>query len=317
MQKSVAVLLYDELCVFEFACVTEVFGLKRPEMGANWYSYQTVSLDGKPVATQYNGQMTPDCALTDLHQLDLLIVAGWQGIDREVPPALVAELQRLFAKGTRIMSVCSGVTVLAESGLLDGLEATSHWAYAEPLSVRFPNVRFSAGALFVDNGQILTSAGSAAGLDLCLHIVRQDYGYEAANKVAKRLVIPPLREGNQAQYIQRPVPINAKTAIAPVLERLQQDLSQQVDNASLAAILNMSERTFLRRFKEATGTTPREWLTEARIHEAKTLLENGSQSVDVIADKVGFGTATTLRHHFRERLGIAPAAYRQRFKVLA
>lgn len=284
-------------------------------MGPNWYRYQTVSIDGKSVITQYNGAMTPNAAITEVNNIDLLVVAGWQSIHADVPDALMTELKRLHTSGTTLMSACSGVTVLAATGLLDSLEATTHWAYMERLSQRFPKVRFNADALFVDNGQLLTSAGSAAGLDLSLHRVRQDYGYEAANHVAKRLVIPPLREGNQAQYIQRPVPINAKTAIAPVLEKLKADLSQQVNNASLASMLNMSERTFLRRFKDATGTTPREWLIDARIHEAKALLENGDQSIDVIAGKVGFGTATNLRHHFRQRLKITPMAYRARFTL--
>jgi len=301
--------------MFEFSCVAEVFGLSRPEMGDSWYQFKTASVDGNPVNTQYHGTITPDVALSDIEQADLIIIPGWSNIGDNVPPEITNKLCQLHSAGTRLASICSGVKVLAATGLLNKKTATTHWQYIDALQKKHPEIDVKTDVLYIDNGSLLTSAGSAAGLDLCLHIVRKDFGSDIANKVARRLVIPPLREGSQAQFVQQPVPVNDRGVISPVLDLMHGQLDQPHPTAKLAAVLNLSERTFLRRFKEATGTTPGEWLSEARVQRAKTLLESTDFNIEMVANKVGFGTAMTLRHHFRKRLHISPASYRKQFST--
>jgi len=313
--KTVVVLIYEQLCMFEFSCVAEVFGLPRPEMGNNWYQFKTASIDGNPVNTQYHGQISPDISLSALEQADLIIIPGWSGIDDDVPAEVIDKLCQLHAAGTRLASICSGVKVLASTGLLNKKSATTHWRYIDTLKKKHPEIDVKTDVLYIDHESLLTSAGSAAGLDLCLHIVRKDFGSDIANQVARRLVIPPLREGSQAQFVQQPVPSNDRGVISPVLDLMHSQLDQPHPTAKLAATMNLSERTFLRRFKEATGTTPGEWLSEARVQRAKTLLESTDLSVERVATQVGFGTAMTLRHHFRKRLHISPVSYRKQFST--
>lgn len=311
--RKVAVLLYDGLCMFEFACAAEVFGLERPEAGPGWYSFHTASVDGRPVRTQYGGRMQPDGDLKLLQAAGTIIVPGWRGAEASVPDALVAALRDSYRRGSRLLSICSGVFVLAAAGLLDGRRATTHWRHAAALRERHPLVEVDPDVLYVDNGQVLTSAGSAAGLDLCLHLVRRDFGSAKANLVARRLVIPPHRDGGQAQYVERPVAPRRRDALSPLLDHLRRHLDQPHTVAALAARVNMSERTFLRKFQAATGTTPGQWLARARIEHACQLLEQTGLGVDEVASRSGFGTAMTLRHHFRQRLGTSPVAYRRRF----
>lgn len=314
-QKHVAVLIYDGLCMFEFACVAEIFGLPRPELGNNWYQFSTASVDGKDVSCQYQGKITPTSSLEHLPDIDTLIIPGWSNTNDSVPKKLINKLNELHKNGCRLLSICSGVFVLAETGLLNGKSATTHWRYVEKLAQRFPEINVQVDVLFVNNGSIMTSAGSAAGIDLCLHLVREDYGAETVNSVARRLVVPPLREGNQAQFIEQPVPNNSRHSIAPVLEKITKNIAAPHTVKSLANSMNMSERTLLRRFKASTGTSPGEWIIEARIQFAKELLERTELSIDLVAEQSGLGTAMTLRHHFRTRLNIAPAAYRKRFSL--
>jgi AraC family transcriptional activator FtrA len=207
--------------------------------------------------------------------------------------------------------------VLAATGLLDGKRVTTHWRYAEALGRRFPQVQVDPQVLYVDEGQILTSAGSAAGLDLCLHLVRRDFGADVANDVARRLVIAPHREGGQAQFLERPVDRRERGPLAAVLERLLKQLDQRITVTDMADWAAMSERTFIRRFHASTGMTPADWLTDARIKRARDLLEISALGIDEIATKVGLGTATTMRHHFRKRVGLSPSEYRNRFSQLA
>ena len=302
--------------MFEFACVAEIFGLPRPEVGDGWYAFETFSVDGNPVKTQYHGEMVPDKSLAQLEVPNTLIIPGWSGNDVEPPATLIKALVSAHEQGCRLLSICSGVFVLAATELLNGKAATTHWKYINQLSSKYPEIHVKSDVLYVDNGSILTSAGSAAGLDLCLHLVRKDFGSEIVNSVARRLVIPPLREGNQAQFVEQPVPVNARSSISEVLETMRKNLSQTLSVAEMAASINTSERTFLRRFKEATGTTPGNWLAEARIQYARELLERTTLPMEVLAAKSGFGTATTLRHHFRNRLNVSPVAYRKMFRAL-
>jgi AraC family transcriptional activator FtrA len=311
--RRVALLLYDGLCMFEFACAAEVFGLDRPEAGRDWYRFETVSNGGRAVRTQFGGRMQADGGLERLHTAGTIIIPGWQGADMPVPEPLVAALRAAHRRGSRLLSICSGVFVLAATGLLDGQRATTHWRYVERLRQRHRAIEVDADVLYVDNGQVLTSAGSAAGLDLCLHLVRRDFGSQKANLVARRLVIAPHRDGGQAQFVQQPVPSGRRDALAPLLDYLRTHLDQEHALAALAARVNMSERTFLRRFKSATGTSPGHWLTQARLQRACELLELTTLPMEEVARQSGVGSAITLRHHFRKRLGTSPGSYRRRF----
>ncbi|WP_042694898.1 helix-turn-helix domain-containing protein, partial [Azospirillum sp. B506] len=209
----------------------------------------------------------------------------------------------------------SGAFVLAASGLLNGRRATTHWRYAAILGKLYPDIQVVPDVLYVDEGNILTSAGSAAGIDLCLHLVRRDFGADAANSVARRLVVQPHREGGQAQFIEAPVPIAREgSRLAPLLDHLRETLAEPHSLSGMASRTGMSLRTFLRRFQALTGTTPGDWLLSERLARARDLLEGGTLSVEEVATLTGFGSAATLRHHFRKRLGLSPASYRARFR---
>ena len=313
-QRLVVVLAYDGLATFEFGIAVEVFGLKRPEMGEEWYRFAVAAVDDGPLRATGGVQILADGGLDLLAQAGTVIVPGWRGADVPVPDHLIQALQDAHQRGARLMSICSGVFVLAATGLLNGKQATTHWRYAAKLQAAYPDIRVSPDVLYVDNGQILTSAGSAAGIDLALHLVRRDFGAEAANKVARRLVVPPHRDGGQAQFVERAVPVpHERQRISPLLDRLRGDLSQSTTAAEMAEEAGMSLRTFLRRFKAATGTTPADWLVQERLAKAKELLETTAFSVDEIAAHTGFGSAATLRHHFQAQLATTPTGYRQRF----
>lgn len=241
------------------------------------------------------------------------MVPGWQGIDVPVPAPILDALRVAHARGARLLSICSGSFVLAATGLLSGKRATTHWRYAAELQRRYPDIEVNADVLYVDEGQILTSAGSAAGLDLCLHLVRRDLGAAVANQVARRLVIPPHRDGGQAQFLDSPVDRRQRNPLSALLERIQRELHLPVSIATLAERSAMSERTFMRRFRATTGMTPADWITRARVSRARELLECTALTVEEIATHTGLGTPTTLRHHFRKKVGLCPIEYRRRF----
>lgn len=309
----VVALLYDGLCTFEFGIVAEIFGLSRPEMGEDWYRFASAPVDEGPMRA-HGGlvvQATADAAILD--EADLIVVPGWRGVEAPVPPALVARLRAAHARGARLASICSGVFVLAATGLLDGATATTHWRYAEALRQRHPAIAVDAAALYRAHGRIFTSAGSAAGIDLMIEIVARDFGAAAANGVARRLVMPAHRSGGQAQFLERPVRLRDKVEIAPLLDAVRADLAADWTLARMAAACRMSVRTFVRRFAEATGTSPGEWLAAERLDTAKSLLRESGLPMDDIAAAVGLGSADGLRHHFRRRLGLSPSDYRTRF----
>ncbi|MBT2745578.1 MULTISPECIES: transcriptional regulator FtrA [unclassified Lysobacter] len=318
INPRVAVLAYEGLCAFEFSCAAEVFGLARPELtrerlGRDWYRFETCAAQRRPLRGQYGLKIQADAGLDRLARAGTVIVPGWSGSDTPVPAAIVDALREAHARGARLLSICSGVLVLAATGLLDGRRATTHWRYLETLRERYPRIRIDANALYVDEGRLLTSAGSAAGLDLCLHLVRRDWGPRIANHVARRLVIAPHREGGQAQYIERPVQRSERGALAPLLDDMRRRLAEPLTIAELARIAAMSERSFMRHFKQATGATPADWLIQARVERARELLETTPASIDRIAGETGFGSAITMRHHFRRKLGVSPRDYRRRF----
>jgi len=309
----VVALTYDGLCAFEFACTAEIFGLPRPELGTGWYRFETCSLGGRQIRGQYGYRMSVDGGLERLDRAGTIMIPGWQGVDVPVPKPTVNALQRAHSRGARLLSICSGSFVLAAAGLLDGKRATTHWRYAEKLQRSYPHVRVDPDVLYVDEGQILTSAGSAAGLDLCLHLIRRDFGAEIANQVARRLVISPHRDGGQAQFLDRPVDRRERGPLSVVLERMRNRIRQPMSISEMAKWAAMSERTFMRRFHAATGMTPGEWITHQRIGLAKDLLERSRLGVDQVAARSGLGTAMTMRHHFRRHIGLSPAEYRKRF----
>lgn len=315
MQNPLVVALaYDGLCTFEFGVAVEVFGLPRPEMGDNWYRFAVAGIEPGELRATGGIRLAVDGGFELLEQAGTIIVPGWRGADEPVPPQLCAALQAAHARGARIMSICSGVFVLAAAGLLNGLSASTHWRYTEKLQQRYPEIQVMPDVLYIDNGSVLTSAGSAAGIDLSLHLVRRDYGQAAANSVARRLVVPPHRVGGQAQFIEQPVPLAYESKrLSPLFDYLQTHLADEHSVESLAAFTGMSPRTFLRRFEAATGSTPARWLLNVRLTRSRDLLESSTLSIDEIAELVGFGSATTLRHHFRAKLSTTPAAYRKTF----
>lgn len=310
----VVVLAYDGLCTFEFGVAVEIFGLPRPEMGESWYRFAVAGVDEGELRATGGIRILADGDLSLLERADLILVPGWRGIDAAVPDALCDALRRASARGCQLLSICSGVFVLAATGLLDRRKATTHWRYIEALKTRYPAIDVVEDVLYQDEGDILTSAGSAAGIDLCLHVVRRDYGMEAANRVARRLVIPPHRDGSQTQQLNRPVAqLRESQRLGQLFDFLHQHLALAHTVDSLARRVGMSQRTFLRRFQDATGTTPTRWLLNERLLRAKDYLENSKLSIDSIAEQTGFGQAATLRHHFRQHYALSPARYRKQF----
>src|SRR5215469_10176475 len=284
--RNLAAMAYDGMGTFELGIVSEVFGLSRPELNVPWYEFRVFSLDRTPLRGTGRIRVQAPHGMGVLRSAGTIVVPGWQ-VDEAPPEVLLRRLRAAHAAGARLVSICSGVFVLAATGLLNGKRATTHWRYAERLAARYPRIQVEADRLYVDEGSILTSAGSAAGIDLCLHIVRQDFGAEIANQVARRLVVPPHREGGQAQFIQEPVRKTAELGLAPVLRWLESNLDREVGVESLAQRAAMSPRTFARQFRRQTGTTPHQWLTHLRLLAAQRRLEKSTESMDEVAAAVG------------------------------
>jgi len=311
----VVILAYDRLCTFEFGCAFEVFGLSRPEMGPGWYRCLTAAVEPQPIRGAGGLRLEADGGLDLLDAADTIVIPGWRGMDAAAPPALLEALRRANAAGTRIVSICGAAFVLAQAGLLTGRRATTHWHHVSALASRYPDVVVEREALYVDEGDILTSAGSAAGLDLCIHIVRKDFGAKAANSVARRLVVAAHRDGGQAQFIERPLPPPSGTRLSDLLETIQRLLSEKWTVERMAAEAHVSVRTIQRHIHEATGLAPGEWIQRQRVSYARDLLEETALSVEEIAIRAGFGTATNFRQHFRSATGLPPASYRSRFHL--
>lgn len=311
--QRVTVLLYPGMSAFELGIVTEVFGLPRPELDVDWYDL-TICAETPQVPVVGRAMLHTPYGLDVFAQGDTVIVPGVSDVHADPSPALVRALHTAHRRGARVVSICSGAFALAGAGLLDGRRAATHWRYADVLARRHPAVTVDANVLYVDDGDVLTSAGSAAGLDLCLHLVRQDYGATVANAVARRLVVPPQRPGGQAQFIESPVPPEPDddrivTTMAWALSHLDSPLTV----ADLARHAHMSVRSFLRHFHRSTGTSPIRWLITQRVQASLPLLEQTTASIEQVAAAVGFETATTYRHHFTRALRTSPTAYRRAF----
>jgi AraC family transcriptional activator FtrA len=312
----VVALAYDRLCTFEFGLAVEAFALPRPELRVPWYRFRVCAVERRPIRAVGGVTIAAPAGLARLHSAHTIVVPGWRDIEEDPPSTLLNALRRAHARGARVVSICSGAFVLAAAGLLDGRRATTHWRYTERLTERYPKIMLQRDVLYVDEGRIMTSAGSAAGLDLCLHIIRKDFGAEIANRVAKRLVVPPHRDGGQAQYVADAVKPPAARGLAPLLAWAHANLHRHLTLRALAREAGMSERSFARHFRADVGTTPHQWLLHQRLIAAKRRLESTNDAVDRVAEAVGLGTAATLRQQFRRRFQTSPTAYRRRFSTL-
>jgi AraC family transcriptional activator FtrA len=313
MSHKVVAVAYDRLCTFEFGCAVELFALPRPELPLAWYDFAVCAAEPGPLRAAGGIRLNVPHTLRLLDYADTIVIPGWRSPDEAPPPLLLAKLRRAFERGARLCSICSGVFVLAAAGVLDGRRATTHWRYVAALAARYPRIRVQPNALYVDEGRVLSSAGSAAGLDMLLHMVRCDFGAKIANQVAQRLVIAPHREGDQAQFVPRPLAADGRGRLARLMDFVRAHPGGRHTLASLGKRAAMSTRTLQREFRAATGVAPHEWLVGERIECAKELLESTQLSAQAVAMRVGMGSAESLRHHFRRRVGTTPGQYRRRF----
>ncbi|OLP52011.1 helix-turn-helix domain-containing protein [Allorhizobium taibaishanense] len=308
----VAIFAYEYVNTFELGAAYEIF-----EICSSVHDCYDVTICSERPGTKIKLgglSLVTEFGLEELQRADTVIVPGWNDIDAVPPGNVLEHLRRAHAAGKRIVSICSGVFLLAAAGLLNGRRAAVHWSQAKILAARYPKVQVDADVLYVDDGDVMSSAGRAAGLDLCLHIVRKDCGGKIARSVAQRMVIPAFREGGQTQYI----PHSAQTQIdslAELREWLLLNLDRKIDIDEMAERMCMSRRTFLRRFQVATDLTPGEWLIRERVARARNLLEETIMPIEHIAEQVGFASADALRHHFRKRFGISAVSYRNSFRT--
>lgn len=308
-------LAYDGMSAFEIGIVTEVFGLPRPEFDVPWYELTICAESPGSVRVIGGASLSTPHGLDVFADSDTVIVPGVPDVGADPSPELIAALRRAHHNGARIMSICSGAFALAGAGMLDGRRATTHWLYADRFRQRYPGVHLDPDVLYIAEGTLLTSAGSAAGLDLCMHVVRQDHGAAIANAVARRLVIQPHRDGGQAQFIETPLAARPDDArIARSMAWVLAHLTESVTVETLAAKAHMSARTYLRHFAGATGTTPIRWLVNQRVQASLALLETSGDPIEKIAAAVGFDTAVTYRHHFNRIMRTSPSAYRRAFR---
>ncbi|WP_026412538.1 helix-turn-helix domain-containing protein [Actinomadura oligospora] len=315
---EVAVLAFDGMAPFELGAVVEVFGLPRPELGVPWYDLRVCGLTPGPLRMVGGFVMTPDQGLEAFAAADTLIVVAVPDVRGEVPEALVDALRTAHARGARVVSNCSGAFALAAAGLLDGRAAATHWQYADLLRRRYPGIDVTPDVLYVDGDDVITGAGSAAVLDLCLHLVRKDHGARVANAVARRLVVPPHRDGGQAQFVEAAVPEPAANdAVARAMDHALANLTSPLTIAELARVACLAPRTFIRHFSRQTGTSPLRWVLHQRIMASLPLLEEGSTPVEKIAAVVGFDSPATFRHHFTRIMCTSPSAYRNTFRTEA
>lgn len=312
-QHRVVALAYDGLCTFEFGIAVEMFGLPRPELD-HWYSFSVCGLENRPVRAVGGITITPQGGLGALQKADTIVIPGWRKPYEPPPQRLIRALVKAHERGARLVSICVGSFVLGAAGLLNGRRATTHWKFVGQMAREFPLVRIEPDVLYIDEENILTSAGSAAGIDLCLHIIRKDFGTVVANTVARRAVVPPHREGGQAQFIDRPIGEEAHPWLSHLLHWAHKKLHTPITVEQLAAEAHMSKRTLSRRFAETTGLSPLHWITALRVRLAKDLLETTALSIEEVAEQCGFGSAASLRHHFRRRVKLSPNLYRERFR---
>ena len=316
MRHRITILVLDGVVPFDLGVATQIFSSARDADGRRLYAIRVCGLG--PVRTASGFTVAPDHGLDELAAADTVIVPGIHDggplTDGTLTPEVATALTAAAARGARIVSICTAASVLAAAGLLDGRPAATHWNWADRIAPLYPRVKWNFDVLFVDDGQVLTSAGVGAGIDLCLHIVRSDHGTEVANRTARRCVVPPFRDGGQAQYIERPIPAAAGAGTEPTRAWALDRLADPVTLEDMAAHARMSVRTFTRRFREETGLSPRQWLLGRRVAHAQLLLESTDLGVETVARRSGLGSATALRQHLQATIGVAPSAYRKTFR---
>jgi transcriptional regulator GlxA family with amidase domain len=310
--SNVAVLVYDGVAPFELGVLCEAWSLDRLDDGVPYFDFAVCTPCPGEVSTTAGFSLHVEHGLERAREADLVAVPAMPR-DRPTPEPVLAELRDAYARGARVLSVCTGAFVLGQAGLLDERRCTTHWRYAAELAERFPRALVDADVLYVDADPVITSAGSAAGLDACLHLMRKEFGAAVASTVARRMVVPPHRDGGQAQFVRTPMPTMTADTLAPLLAWLGENLGEALTVPDLAARVHMSARTFARRFRDETGTTPHQWVTHQRVLLAERLLEETDLPVDAVARRTGFGNAATLRHHFTRARSTTPQAYRQSF----
>jgi AraC family transcriptional regulator, transcriptional activator FtrA len=312
---SVAVVIPRRPAMFELGVVQEVFGVDRTDDGVPRIDFRVCSeRPGEPIDLENGMSMTAPYGLEAAEGADLLIAPAYDN-DERPSEAVLDVFRRAHARGAWLLSVCTGAFLFGEAGLLDGRSCTTHWMHTDELKQRFPAATVDPDVLFVEDDRVVTSAGTAAGIDACLHHVRCELGAAVANKIARRMVVPPQRDGGQRQYIDLPVPTCNADSLAPLLTWMREHLAEEQPVKVLARRASMSERTFARRFAAETGTTPGKWLLAQRLHHARTLLESSDVAIENVAARSGFGSAALLRHHFSTHVGVAPAEYRRTFRT--
>jgi transcriptional regulator GlxA family with amidase domain len=316
MLRSVAVIALPDVAVFELGVLCELFGYDRSKDGLPAYDFALCTLDGGPVRTHAGFTITPSHDLGPVEHADLVAIGPYD-IGREPPAAVLDALRRAYDRGAWVMSVCTGAFALGAAGLLDGRRCTTHWRHTDELIARYPAAKVDPDVLYVVDDKILTSAGTAAGVDAGLYLIREEHGSEVATMLARRMVVPPHRDGGQAQFIETPVGAVECETLQPVLERVLETLGEPHTVETMAELAFMAPRTFARKFRAETGVTPHDWLIGQRMLLARRLLEESDLGVDAIAGRVGFGSAATLRHHFAHRLSTTPQAYRATFRTRA
>lgn len=313
--KRIAILTYDNLSAYEFSCALEMFALTRPELN-NAYTCEALAVDGKTVSSTGGVKISVERGFEKLDEFGTVVIPGWPVDRTDIPQQLSVSLRALHARGGRLIAICGGSFLLAELGLLDGKQATTHWQYSERFQQRFPKVDYQGDVLYTYSKQLFTSAGSSAGMDLCLHIVRHDFGHRIANKVARRLVMSPYRAGGQAQFVD--LPINYQTTrLGDALNWALINLSKDISIDELAKQACMSRRSFDRQFRSTMAISPKQWLIQLRIHHACELLESSDYDIEQIANETGFDKAINLRHHFKLQKGVSPSQYRSQFGARA
>lgn len=312
MISNVAVIAYDGVAPFELGVLCESWATDRSDQGVPVFDFAVCAPRKGVVRTSAGFGLQVDEDLSRVAEADLVAVPAVPR-DKAVPDSVLSALRDAHDRGARIMSVCSGAFALGQAGLLDGRDCTTHWRYSDELAARFPRANVIPEVLYVDDAPIITSAGSAAGLDACLYLWRKEFGASIASTVARRMVVPPQREGGQAQFIRSAVPDCDAETLGPLLVWITEHLDLPLSIDYLAGHTNLSSRTFARRFRAETGTTPHAWITSQRVLRAEQLLETTDHSVDHIADVVGFGNAATLRHHFTRARSVGPQQYRRSF----
>ena len=316
MLKNVVAVIADGVSIFELGVACEVFGVDRSADGVPKFDFAVATVTRPPVMTEAGFTIDTPFGLERVAEADLVIIPAWNDLDTRPPEEMLDALRAAVDRGARVMSVCSAAFVLAAAGLLDGRRATTHWRHAAELAERYPNIDVDPNVLYVDAGPVLTSAGTAAGIDLCLYIVREEFGTAVANTIARRMVVPPHRDGGQAQYIETPIVEHDRgDDLSRVLAWAQAHIDQPLQVEALARRANMSNRTFARRFTDVTGTTPHRWLSLQRLLRAQHLLEESDHDVEEVARLAGFGSATTLRQHFGRWRGTSPVLYRRSFRA--